>query len=233
LTRLALLALLVAGCAAAPPATPGVPTGTPATLPTASTPASATPPSFTPTPGATGAAELPSPGARVEPGLYTKASFAPALSFRVGPGWTAEQAYPGFFDIEDDPGSPDVITVQFGNVTGALNAAAVVAAIAADTRLLATDPVNVRIGGQNGVQVVVDTTDPADSSPPIFRPVLTVAPGPLSIASGRRLQITLVDVDNGILAVLVGGSIRKWDSTLQLAEPVIDSLVIAGQQSGS
>ena len=73
---------------------------------------------------------------------------------------------------------------------------------------------------------MIETTDPADSDPPIFRPILTTAAGPLSIASGRRLWVSLLPVGNGVLAVMVGGSIAEWDYALELAEPVLESVVI-------
>ncbi len=182
-----------------------------------------------PTPSSTVGAvlELPGPVNEIDPGRYTKSAFTPAVSFEVGDGWTAEQSRSGFFDIEDDPGSLDVVAVQFANLVGPETAEAAVAEIAARDGLSMTEAVPIAIDGVTGLQVVVDTTDPADTDPPIFRPVLTVPPGPLSIGSGRRLQVSLLDLDGSVLAILVGGSIAEWDRALELSRPVLESMTIA------
>jgi hypothetical protein len=142
-------------------------------------------------------------------------------------GWTAEQSAPGFFDIEDEPGSLDVVAVQFGNLVGPETAEAAVAEIAARDNLTVTEAVPIAVDGVTGLQVVVETTDPPDTDPPVFRQVMTVPPGPLSIASGRRLQATLLDMDGSVLAILVGGSIAEWDRALESSRPVLESVTIA------
>jgi hypothetical protein len=166
---------------------------------------------------------LPPSGTALAPGRYTRSSFEPALSFEVGDGWTAEHQPVGFFDIQQDVGSLDVIAVQFGNTT-ADSADALAAAIAGRENLSVSEPEPVTIGGQEGIRLVVETTDPPDSDPPIFRDVMNVVPGPLAIASARRLQVNLFDVEDGVLAILIGGSIAEWDRTLEVATPVIESI---------
>jgi hypothetical protein len=202
------LALLLAGCAAS-----SVPTtsteGTPMTEPSASA-----------------AIPLGAAGQTLDPGRYTRDGFEPHLTFAVGDGWTAEQVASGFFDLQQDPGSLDVIAVQFANVVGAASAADGIANIRASLNLVVSEPEAVTIGGLDGQRVIVETTDPPDTQPPIFRQVLTVAAGPLSIASARRLQVNLLDWSGGVLAVLVGGSIAEWDRTLAAADPVIASVRI-------
>lgn len=174
-------------------------------------------------------AELPAPGGEIPPGTYTRSAFAPRVTFELGPGWTAEQLAAGFFDVEQDAGSVDVIAVQFGQVVGHDSAQAAATAIAENVNLVVqSGPEEVALGGNSGIQVTVDTVDPPDTQPPVFRQVVSVAAGPLSIASGRRLQLTFVDTDAGVLAVLVGGSIRNWDATLEAVTPVLDSLTIEG-----
>jgi hypothetical protein len=56
---------------------------------------------------------------------------------------------------------------------------------------------------------------------------MTIPPGPLSIASGRRLEVTLLDMDGSVLAILVGGSMAEWDRALELSRPVLQSVTIA------
>jgi hypothetical protein len=170
--------------------------------------------------------ELPGAGTRLQPGRYTKSSFDPTITFEVGEGWTAVQSVAGFFDIQDAPGSLDVVAVQFANVVGLSSADEAVGEIAETASLSVTVAEGVVVDGISGHRIVVETLDPADSQPPIFRNVLTARPGPLAIASGRRLEVTLLDVDGGVLAILVGGSIADWDHALEISRPVLESITI-------
>ena len=172
------------------------------------------------------ARELPGAGTRLEPDVYTRSSFTPRVTFEVGLGWTAVQQVAGFFDIQDEPGSLDVVAVQFANVVGVASAEEAIGEIAETAHLDVSIAESVVIDGVAGHRVVVQTLDPADSQPPIFRDVLTARPGPLGIASGRRLEVTLLDVRRGVLAILVGGSIAEWDHALEISRPVLESITI-------
>jgi hypothetical protein len=167
---------------------------------------------------------VPGPGQDLAPGTYTKADFTPQITFTVGDGWTTQQQVTGFFDIQDEPFSLDVIAIQFANIPGSYEDAVAQVMSQPNTRVVESDEST--IDGHVGVVAVIETTDPPDTEPPLFRPVLTTAAGPLSIASGRRLWISLLPVENGVLAVLVGGSIGEWDHALEIAEPVLESIVI-------
>jgi hypothetical protein len=156
-----------------------------------------------------------------------KSDFTPRITFTVGAGWTTQQQLSGFFDIQDDPGSLDVVAVQFATATGFGTAEEAAADIERRENLSVTARDQVTIGGLVGIQITADTTDPADSDPVIFRPVLTTPAGPVSIGSGRRLQINLFTVSDGVLAILVGGSIAQWDRALQLSGPVLESVVLS------
>jgi hypothetical protein len=157
---------------------------------------------------------LGAPGEELGPGTYTREGFEPRITFAVGEGWTAEQATSGFFDIQDDPGSLDVVAVQFANLAGDASADEVITQIRNNAALSVGEPESVEVGGLEGTRVVVETTDPPEADPPVFHPILTVAAGPLSIASGRRLQVNLFDTPEGVLAILVGGSVAEWDRAL-------------------
>src|SRR5262245_66616600 len=51
---------------------------------------------------------------RLAAGRYTRAGFEPRITFEVSDGaWAAVQLFDGFFDIQQDVGSPDVLAVQF------------------------------------------------------------------------------------------------------------------------
>ena len=55
---------------------------------------------------------------------------------------------------------------------------------------------------------------------------MQVSAGTLSIDPGRKLWISFFDTADGLLAVMVGGSIAQWDRTLTVAEPVLESVQI-------
>ena len=159
----------------------------------------------------------------LEPGRYRHDSFEPALSFEVGPGWLAVQDVPGFFDIEQDPGTPDVIAIQFARPVGASVAADLVSRIEAANGFRVDGATPIDLGGLAGPSIVVDAADP-DIAANRFVPVFDIGLGPISIASGRRLRLDLVETPAGVLAILVGGSVRAWAAALQAAEPVLASI---------
>jgi hypothetical protein len=219
MARLLMLAALVAAC--------GGQAVTPAPAPTT-----------TPTPNPAPATEqkvlvLPAPVAQLEPGTYSKAGFTPRVTFTVGDGWTAAQATAGFFDIQDEPGSLDVVAVQFGNVVGAEDAQSAAEAVADRDGLKSGDIEAVEIDGYHGFRMTVETTDPLDTQPPVFHPVIRLTPGDVSIASARRLQLTLLDVDGDVLAIMVGGSIADWNHAIAISTPVIESVQIGADNSVS
>jgi hypothetical protein len=53
-----------------------------------------------------------------------------------------------------------------------------------------------------------------------------VPPGALGIDPGRRLWIAFFDTPDGLLAIMVGGSVARWDDALAAAEPVLESVQI-------
>lgn len=225
--------VLLAGCAPPEPTLTASPTAAPTPTST-SAPSSGcgsslgpgVSPGCTPTPIPPEAYRaLPGPGTELAPGHYVKVGFTPTVGFTVGEGWTTQQQTDGFFDIQDEPFSLDVVAIQFANVAGSLDAAVNQLMSQPNTRVVETD--DSTIDGRVGVVAVIETSDPPDSQPPIFRPILTTAAGPLSIASGRRLWVSLLPVSTGVLAILVGDSIDEWDRTLELAEPVLESVIIS------
>lgn len=63
--------------------------------------------------------DLPRPKASLAAGRYTKSGFTPAIGFTIGDGWSAQQVAGGFFDVQQEPNTPDVIALQFANVPAA------------------------------------------------------------------------------------------------------------------
>lgn len=168
-------------------------------------------------------------------GRYTEPGFRPRLSFEISAtGWVARQFADGFFDVQLGPVTPDVIAVQFCRpvafqsgpstevATG--SAAEAIATLRSNPGLEVSPTRRGRLAGKPVQTVDIDTTAPRASVPPVFSQVLRVAAGPISLASARRLRIALIELPDGLLAVLIGGSIARWAATRSAAAPILASL---------
>jgi hypothetical protein len=162
-------------------------------------------------------------------GRYTRSGFEPRIELELDGSWQSVQLFDGFFDVQQDAGTPDVIAVQFAKpsrVDGAdgsaepADAAEAVALVSANPALTVIESSDSLIGGLSGHQVTVANEGAAHAR------ILLVPPGPLGIDPGRRLWIAFFDTDAGLLAIMVGGSTARWDETLAAAEPVLESVVI-------
>ena len=216
LRLLALIAVFLAGCAQ-PDAT--------------SNPGDTSTVAPTPTASASGpeVAELAATGEPLPAGTYTRTGFEPPITFDLDGSWEAVQLFDGFFDVQQLIGTPDVIAVQFANVSGVFgadgatepsDAADAVEIVAGNDALEVVETSASSIGGLDGSQITVENSGAAHAS------VLQVPPGPLGIDPGRRLWIAFFDTDAGVLAIMVGGSTERWDDALAAAEPVLESVVI-------
>ncbi len=164
------------------------------------------------------------------PGRYTRASFQPRIDFELNEGWFTGTLASGFFDVQQQQDTPDVIAVQFGNVTGVVRgtgeptapgtAEAVAQAIADNPAMTVLGESESQLGGLSGYTVEVENAGSAHA------PILDVPVGRLGIDSGRRLWLSIFDTSTGALAVMVGGSAADWDHALAVAEPVLESIVI-------
>jgi hypothetical protein len=208
--------------------------GTP-TSPTPTDGSSAPSPTATPTIEAIespsdGVTELQSGSEQLAPGTYTRSGFQPPITFAVEEGWFAGTLASGFFDVQQDRGTPDVIAVQFGlvqNVVGAGGATMAATSAAEAARAIAENPglevlgeSESRMSGLIGANLEVENATTAHTA------VLDVSVGRLGIDPGRRLWISLFDTDDGVLAIMVGGSAAQWERALGTAEPVLESVVI-------
>ena len=195
--------------------------------PASDAPASA--PDGAPSASGSGVSDLEATGENLRAGRYTKPGFAPTITLDLNGDWEAVQDATGFFDVEQGAGTPDVIAVQFANVlevygeAGAVapgdsaDAAAILAANPAFTVLGSSES---RIGGSIGWLVEIENAGEAHAS------VIQVPPGALGIDPGRRLWIAFFDTDEGVLAIMVGGSVAEWQAALDAAEPVLESIRI-------
>ena len=200
--------------------------------PSASASASPSPPvvAESPEPSQTApAAALPASG-QLDPGTYTRAAFQPPITLTLEEGWSVGSVTTGFFDVQQQKGTPDVIAVQFANVRAvvgeggraiaATSAADATAAIANNPGLTVLGESDSRLGGLIGVTVEVENASDAHVG------ILDVPPGRLGIDPDRRLWISLFDTSDGVIAVMVGGSTDDWEHALLVAEPVLESVVI-------
>lgn len=191
------------------------------------------------TPSASPAASAPEPveltttAEALPPGTYTRSHFEPTITLELDEGWRAVQVLSGFFDIEREVGTPDVIAVQFArpmhiwsasnteaaDVTTAQEAAD---ALAANDRLVVHDTSESLLGGVTGTVVDVENAGNGHEH------IMGLAAGELGIDPGRRLWVGFYDTDAGLLAVMIGGSVERWEDALAAAEPVLESVRIGG-----
>jgi hypothetical protein len=212
--------LLVAACA---------PTSTPTQA--LSAPPTASPPPSASASVATGPREL--AGGALPAGTYTRTGFVPPVTFAIEDGWVGGTITDAFFDVQQDQGTPDVIAVQFalvnavvgadGAMVPATTAVDAVGAVKQNPGVVVLGESGSRLGGRDGFTIEVENTGT------ITWPVMEVAPGRLAFDPGRRLWISFFDTPDGLLAVLVGGSVAEWDRALAVAEPVLESIVIGGE----
>ena len=210
--RLLIAGLLVVACSSQTPTPTPLPTG---------------PPTPSPSPSPEPYRTLPAPHTALEPGRYQSGVVSLSITFEVGPGWTYEQRASEFFDIEQDPGSPDVIAVQFAGVEMDPLPRDIVAAIDANDQVKVIGRKEVELDCHlTATRLTVEPVASATTDPPVFVPVVNVIAGTLSIATGRRLQLDIFNFHMGGAIILVGGSIAHWDEALAAAQPVLASLTL-------
>ncbi|HJP72073.1 MAG TPA: hypothetical protein VJ975_10170, partial [Candidatus Limnocylindria bacterium] len=141
------------------------------------------------------------------------------------------QLLSGFFDVEQEVGTPDVIAVQFArprriwsaSITQAVavtTAEAAAEALANNDRLVIHDTSESQLGGVSGTVVDVENAGNGHEH------IMELAAGELGIDAGRRLWVGFYDTDAGLLAVMIGGSVERWQDALDAAEPVLESVRI-------
>ena len=169
-------------------------------------------------------------GGDLPPGSYTRSGFEPRITFDLGEGWQGVQNTHGFFDVQQDPDTPDVVAVQFGNVEAVFgdDGSAIEIDEAADAAPNIRENPGLNVLGESpslmsGLEgFTVEVENAAEDDVQVFR----VPAGPLGIAPYRRLWMSFFDTPNGVLAVMVGGSVARWEDSLAIAEPVLESVRI-------
>jgi hypothetical protein len=204
--------------------------GLTSTLALAACQATATP-SASPIPSAPEAMELTITADPLPPGTYTQSAFEPPITLELDEGWRAVQVLSGFFDVEREVGTPDVIAVQVArpmriwsaSTTEAIDVASAqeaADALAANDRLVVHDASESQLGGVTGAVVDVENAGSGHEH------IMGLAAGELGIDRGRRLWVSFYDTHAGLLAVMIGGSVERWEDALAAAEPVLESVRI-------
>jgi hypothetical protein len=167
---------------------------------------------------------------QLEPGTYTRGDFTPRVTFALSGEWYAVQGAPGFFDVQRDVGSPHVISIQFAKVHGVYDsageavpvtsAAEAAALIESNRDLTVLDQGASLLDGRDGYVLEVENAIPTETR------IMQVPSGNLSIDAGRRLWIAFFDAEDGVLAIMVGGSAERWEEALLAAEPVLETVTI-------
>ena len=184
-----------------------------------------------PSPLASGVANINDTGeGTLAPGRYTRHDFAPRVTFEVDDQWAGRQVFEGYFTIQQgDEEDPDVIAVQFARpiaVHGAdgrvepTDAADAVAILETNPDLDVVETSSSQMGGLEGSQITIENSGSAGVN------FMELPRGTISLNPERRLWIAFFDTDEGLLAIMVGGSIERWDEALAAAEPVLDSVDI-------
>jgi hypothetical protein len=177
-----------------------------------------------------GVTELIATGQPLRAGEYTRTGFEPAITIQLDGSWQAVQLADGFFDVQQDPGSPNVIAVQFARPTAIFGqtgtsdlpttALDAVETLRTNPGLEVLESSSSRIGGLDGSQVTVENAGTTHAQ------VMRVPAGALGIDPGRRLWIAFFDTGDGLLAIMVGGSVARWTEALAAAEPLLESVHI-------
>ena len=171
--------------------------------------------------------ELTASPAPLPPGTYTRAAFRPAVTLELNSGWTSVNQFDDFFDVEQNVGSPDVIAVQIARPRGFVGGSGVqsVGTPREARQVLSENPgltigasSDSRIGGLEGQVFEVENQSGQHVG------VMVLGPGTLGIDPGRKLRIACFMTSEGLVAVMVGGSVAKWNEALAAAEPILQSI---------
>jgi hypothetical protein len=168
--------------------------------------------------------------ATLSPGRYTRHDFAPRVTFTVDEEWAGRQVFEGYFTIQrGSADDPNVIAVQFArplSIHGSdgaqepADAADAVAILESSSELETVETSSSRMGGLEGSQITIENAGEEAVN------FMGLPRGTIALTPDRRLWLAFFDTDEGLLAIMVGGSIDEWDEALAVAEPVLDSIEI-------
>lgn len=198
-------------------------------------------------PGPTPSAEALSPvlpafaDGAVPAGRYRLPGFEPAITVELDGSWQSLMPQDGYASLEQVSrpagGNPyrGGTLIAIALVEGVVGdgetsvepttARAAVATIQTNPGVSVVETSDSRIGGLAGSQVTVER--PGPPSPVLsynVAVVLDVAPGAIGVVPSERLWIALFETRQGLVAVIVRGSLEDWDAYLAAAEPVLEEI---------
>lgn len=157
--------------------------------------------------------------APVPPGTYTRSTFRPAITLELREGWTSVNGFDDFFDVQKDVGSPDVIAVQIARPGGFVGrSGAQPVGTPREAHAVLSENPGLTIGGLDGKAFEVENRSGEHVG------VMALGPGTLGIDPGRKLRIACFTTPHGLVAVMVGGSVAKWNEAVAAAEPILESI---------
>jgi hypothetical protein len=168
----------------------------------------------------------PSP-APVSPGTYTRSTFRPAITLELREGWTPVNGFDDFFDVQKDVGSPDVIAVQIARPGGFVGRSGVqpVGTPREAHAVLSENPgLTIGTAKDSGIGGLAGQVFEVENGSGEHVGVMALGPGTLGIDPGRKLRIACFRTPHGLVAVMVGGSVAKWNEAMAAAEPILQSI---------
>ena len=164
------------------------------------------------------------------PGRYTRHDFAPRVTFDLDGEWYGRQVLQGYFTVQQGgERNPHVIALQFARPSGLFgsngeeepsDAADAAAILETNPDFDVVETSTSQMGGLEGSQITIENT-----SGDVVN-LMRLPRGVIGLDPDRRLWIAFFDTDAGLLAIMVGGSIERWDEALAAAEPVLESVQI-------
>ena len=184
-----------------------------------------------PSPLPSGVANINNTGEQtLAPGRYTRHDFAPRVIFDLEGPWYGRQVLPGYFTVQQGgEQDPDVVALQFARPSALFgsngeaepaDAADAAAILESNASFDVVETSTSQMGGFEGSQITIENTGEEVVN------LMRLPPGVIGLDPGRRLWIAFFDTDAGLLAIMVGGSIERWDQALATAEPVLESVEI-------
>jgi hypothetical protein len=184
-----------------------------------------------PSPLPTGVANINETGDEtLAPGRYTRHDFAPRVIFDLDGPWYGRQVLRGYFTVQQGGArDPDVVTVHFARPSALFgsdgeeepaDAAEAAAILETNPSFDVVETSTSQMGGLEGSQITIENT-----SEDVVN-LMRLPPGRIGLDPDRRLWMAFFDTDAGLLAIMVGGSIERWDEALAAAEPVLESVEI-------
>lgn len=163
----------------------------------------------------------------MEPGTYRWDGFEPVIEFEIGSGWRVGHRHAEIFDLFVGGDFPAVGFARFPFAIGAdgevpaTDAAAAIAALATNPDVELDDVGPASIGGLSGRTIDLRVT--SDNTP-----IFGTGDEEFHFGPGFVARYHVLDIEGGVLLVAVMAEEGQLEAALPVAQPILDSLRIAG-----